>query len=422
MPTTTLDIFRYQPDTSEKAYRQSFELEHDPEMTLLDAILTLQNEQDGTLAIRYSCRSSICGSCACKVNGKTVLACMSQVEDVKKEFGADTIQVDPMGNFAPQKDLIVNLDPFWEKFRSVKPYLIPDGPPPERERIVSKEAMQRIYKESKCILCAACYSECNSLAADPDFVGPAAFAWGYRFAGDERDGQRKERAKLYSGDHGIWDCTRCMYCNERCPKGVDPRDAIEKLGGVAFAEGVTRDKGARHAKAFLISMRTGGKLNETLLVPYTDPIKAMIDVPFALQMLRHGKAPSPIPAPDQEAERGQVPDEERQGDHLVPQFAYYPGCIAEFSSKELDATTKHLAPMLDIELLPMPAATCCGAGDIAEAKPNLYLTLNVRILSQAEEMGVDVLTICNVCTLNLRRANKMVKDDRGCWRRSTRSW
>jgi succinate dehydrogenase / fumarate reductase, cytochrome b subunit len=96
---------------------------------------------------------------------------------------------------------------------------------------------------------------------------------------------------------------------------------------------------------------------------------------------------------------------------VATQFAYYPGCIAEFSSKELDKTTKALAPLLDIELLPMPAATCCGAGDIAEAKPNLYLTLNVRILSQAEEMGVDVLTICNVCTLNLRRANKMVKED-----------
>ena len=93
------------------------------------------------------------------------------------------------------------------------------------------------------------------------------------------------------------------------------------------------------------------------------------------------------------------------------QFAYYPGCIAEFSSKELNATTQALAPMLDIELVPMPGATCCGAGDIAEAKPNLYLTLNVRILSEAEEMGHDILTICNVCTLNLRRANKMVKED-----------
>ena len=93
------------------------------------------------------------------------------------------------------------------------------------------------------------------------------------------------------------------------------------------------------------------------------------------------------------------------------QFAYYPGCVAEFSSKELNATTKALAPLLDIELLPMPQATCCGAGDVAQAKPNLYLTLNVRILSEAESMGVDILTICNVCTLNLRRANKMVKED-----------
>ncbi len=96
---------------------------------------------------------------------------------------------------------------------------------------------------------------------------------------------------------------------------------------------------------------------------------------------------------------------------MARKFAYYPGCVAEFSSKELNSTTKALAPMLDIDLLPMPAATCCGAGDVAEAKPNLYLTLNVRILSQAEEMGVDIMTICNVCTLNLRRANKLVKED-----------
>ena len=295
MPATTLDIFRYQPDVSDEVYRQDFTLDHVEDITLLDAILDLQNEQDGTLAVRYSCRSSICGSCTCMANGKTVLACMSQVEDLKEEFGTQRIAVDPIGNFAPIKDLVVDLDPFWAKFKSVKPYLIPDGPPPERERIVSKEAMQKIYRESRCILCAACYSECDSLAADPEFVGPAALAFGYRFVGDERDGQRKERARLYSGDHGVWDCTRCMNCNERCPKGVEPRDAIEKLGGVAFQEGVTSDTGARHAKAFLISMRTGGKLNESLLVSYTDPIQAQLDLPFAIQMLRHGKAPSPLP-------------------------------------------------------------------------------------------------------------------------------
>jgi succinate dehydrogenase / fumarate reductase, iron-sulfur subunit len=296
MAQTTFDIFRYQPDFSEEAYRQAFSLEHGGDLTILDALLRLQNEQDGTLAVRYSCRSAICGSCACKTNGKTVLACMTQVEDVKQEFRDDVVRIDPIGNFRPIKDLVVDMAPFWEKFKSVKPYLIPDGPAPEKERIVSKEAMQKIYNESKCILCAACYSECNSFAADPEFVGPAAFAWGYRVAGDERDGQRKQRAKLYSGEHGIWDCTRCMYCNERCPKGVDPRDAIEKLGGIAFQEGVSwADAGARHAKAFLISMRTGGKLNETFLVPFTNPIKSQLDVPFALRMLSKGKAPSPIP-------------------------------------------------------------------------------------------------------------------------------
>jgi len=298
MPSTTLRIFRYQPDADAQPRYQDFDLEHDETITLLDAILRLQNEQDGTLAIRYSCRSAICGSCACKADGRTVLACMSQVEELKSRHpGGDgaPVVVDPIGNFRPIKDLVVDLDPFWEKFRSVKPFLIPDGPPPARERIVPKEAMQKVYKESKCILCAACYSECNSLAADPEFVGPAAFAWGYRFAGDIRDGQRKQRAKLYSGEHGVWDCTRCMFCNERCPKGVDPRDAIEKLGAVAFKEKVTRDKGARHAKAFLFSMRTGGKLNETFLVPFTDPIGAPLDTPFALRMISKGKAPSPVP-------------------------------------------------------------------------------------------------------------------------------
>ncbi|MCU0306444.1 MAG: succinate dehydrogenase/fumarate reductase iron-sulfur subunit [Thermoleophilia bacterium] len=296
MPSTTFRVFRYQPDQGDpQPYHEDFNLEHDDKITLLDAILRLRNEQDGSLAVRYSCRSAICGSCACRADGRTVLACMEQVESLKERNGNGHVQVDPIGNFKPIKDLVVDLRPFWEKFKSVKPFLVPDGAAPQKERLVSKEAMQKIYNESKCILCAACYSECNSLAADPDFVGPAAFAWGFRFAADERDGQRRNRVKLYSGDHGVWDCTRCMFCNERCPKGVDPRDAIEKLGSIAFQEGVTRDKGARHAKAFLISMRTGGKLNETLLVPYTDPIGAPLDTPFALQMLRKGKAPSPLP-------------------------------------------------------------------------------------------------------------------------------
>ena len=147
-------------------------------------------------------------------------------------------------------------------------------------------------------------------------------------------------------------------------------------------------------------------------MPLTDPLKAPLDAPFALKMICKGKAPSPIPHKIKRLDEVKKLIKNVKESDLVPRtFAYYPGCVAEFSSKELDATTKALAPMLDIELVPMPAATCCGAGDIAEAKPNLYLTLNIRIMSQAEEMGHDVLTICNVCTLNLRRANSMVQKD-----------
>src|SRR5688500_5089857 len=118
MPTTTLKIFRYQPDTGAEPYYQDFTLEHDETLTLLDAILQLQNEQDGTLAVRYSCRSAICGSCACKADGRTVLACMQQVEDLKARQPANgdghrTVVVDPIGNFRPIKDLVLDHAPFW---------------------------------------------------------------------------------------------------------------------------------------------------------------------------------------------------------------------------------------------------------------------------------------------------------------------
>ena len=133
MPTTSFKIFRYQPDASAEPYYQDFSLEHDEELTLLDAVLRLQNEQDGTLAIRYSCRSAICGSCACRADGRTVLACMQQVEELKTLNGNGAVQVDPLGQFRPVKDLVVDMDPFWEKFKSVKPYLVPSGPAPERD-------------------------------------------------------------------------------------------------------------------------------------------------------------------------------------------------------------------------------------------------------------------------------------------------
>ncbi len=145
-------------------------------------------------------------------------------------------------------------------------------------------------------MCGCCVSECNSMEADPDFLGPAALAKGMRFVGDARDRTKVERLQAYSGEHGIWDCTRCYFCQERCPKGVDPRDAIAKLGAEAMKEGIDSDMGARHAKWFVTSAKTTGWLRETELVPKTQGIaKSVKEMKFAMGLAKKGKVPPPVP-------------------------------------------------------------------------------------------------------------------------------
>jgi succinate dehydrogenase / fumarate reductase iron-sulfur subunit len=134
------------------------------------------------------------------------------------------------------------------------------------------------------------------MEADPDFLGPAALAKGMRFVGDARDQATVERLQAYSSEHGIWDCTRCYFCQERCPKGVDPRDAIAKLGAEAVEAGIDSDMGAKHAKWFVTSAKTTGWLRETELVPKTQGVvKSLTEMKFAMGLLRHGKVPPPIP-------------------------------------------------------------------------------------------------------------------------------
>ena len=131
---------------------------------------------------------------------------------------------------------------------------------------------------------------------EPEFLGPAALAKGMRFVGDPRDEGKVARLEALNAEHGIWECTRCYFCSERCPKGVDPRDAIAKLGAEAIREGIDRDLGAKHAKWFVTSARTTGWLRETELVPKTQGVVAAIkQTRFALDLARHGKVPPPFP-------------------------------------------------------------------------------------------------------------------------------
>src|SRR5215212_9173093 len=214
-----LKVWRYDSRTGDRKL-EDFEVEAPEWACLLDVLDIIKDKHDGTLAFRKSCRMMICGSCGMRMDGRAVLACKERMAPIVK-------------------DLVVDMAPFWGKIRAVKPWLDPGYDAiSEKERIASQQQMNAIAKESLCIMCGCCVSECNSMEADPAFLGPAALAKGFRFVGDPREGTQVERLVELNGEHGIWDCTRCYFCNERCPKGVDPRDAIAKLGAESIEQGI----------------------------------------------------------------------------------------------------------------------------------------------------------------------------------------
>jgi succinate dehydrogenase / fumarate reductase iron-sulfur subunit len=289
-----LKIWRVDGETGERKL-VTYELEAPEWACLLDVLDLIKDRHDGTLAYRKSCRMMICGSCGMRMDGAAVLACKERMKPIVDAGHVPVISA--MGNLPILKDLVVDMGPFWEKFRAMKPWLEPGyDEVEEKERIVSQQQMNAIHKEALCINCGCCVSECNAMEADPEFLGPQALAKGFRFVGDPRDQATVERLEDYNSEHGIWDCTRCYFCNERCPKGVDPRDSIAKLGAESIEHGIDRDMGAKHAKWFVHSAKTTGWLRETELVPKTQGIgSALKETKFALTLARHGKVPLPVP-------------------------------------------------------------------------------------------------------------------------------
>jgi succinate dehydrogenase / fumarate reductase iron-sulfur subunit len=290
-----LKVWRFDSDTGERELR-TYELEAPEWACLLDVLDIIKDRVDGTLAYRKSCRMMICCSCGMRMDGRAVLACKERMTPIVEAGHVPVISA--MGNLPIVKDLVVEMGPFWQKMRAMRPWLEPgyNEPPDGREFRVSQERMNVIHKEALCINCGCCVSECNSMESDPEFLGPAALAKGMRFVGDARDAETVERLESYNSEHGIWDCTRCYFCNERCPKGVDPRDAIAKLGAESIKEGIDHDMGAKHAQWFVTSAKTTGWLRETELVPKTQGvISAIKETKFALSLARHGKVPIPVP-------------------------------------------------------------------------------------------------------------------------------
>ena len=285
-----LKIWRFDPDTGERMLRD-YEVEAPEWACLLDVLDIVKDQVDGSLSYRKSCRMMICGSCGMRMDGRAVLACKERMKPIVDRGHVPVISA--MGNMPVLKDIVVDMKPFWTKIRDMKPW-VETGyrDVPETEFIVSPDAIAPIQKEALCIMCGCCVSECNSMESDPEFFGPAALAKGFRFVGDPRDQTAVDRLERYNDEHGIWDCTRCYFCNERCPKGVDPRDAIAKLGAESIRLGIDRDMGAKHALWFVHSAKTTGWLRETELVPKTQGVLgALKEMKFALNLFKHGKVP-----------------------------------------------------------------------------------------------------------------------------------
>ncbi len=262
--------------------------------TMLDALLQVRDYEDGSLALRYSCRSSICGSCAMRVNGRARLACKTKAIDMAPDGGE--IIVEPLGNMPVIKDLVTDMDVHWDKVRQITPWLENSGPEPEREHLVSHEDMLDVSNALSCIQCGACVSDCPVMEIDETFIGPAALAKAYRFVGDPRDDQHKERLQeLSEVQGGIWDCTRCNMCVEVCPKDIRPMDRIMQLREQAVAAGVKTNVGVRHGNSFASSVRRLGRLDEFRLLPESVGLfnlpRMIGEMSGALRMFRVGKLP-----------------------------------------------------------------------------------------------------------------------------------
>jgi succinate dehydrogenase iron-sulfur subunit len=353
MAEYTIKVRRFQPESGQGPYWEEFNVDLDPSLSVLDGLLQAKDKEDGSLAVRCSCRAAICGSCGMKINGQSGLGCKTQIGEAQEQankmkgatgvtaaeasspIGAQApeaqdavratgqeeagpgpitatteatapIVIEPMGNMPVIKDLVTDMEStHWTKIRRVTPWLLPHGEPPEREYVVEPESMIDITQSMACIQCGACVSSCLSMEADHDFIGPAALAKAYRFVGDPRDAETRERLHDLAHDpHGIYDCTHCFSCIDACPKGVAPMDQIMRLRRKAGEEGIEDpNSGHDHEIAFVKIIEKKGTLDESLLLqesfapglkgklkPNKRAIREMLgSIPTAIRGIKTGK-------------------------------------------------------------------------------------------------------------------------------------
>jgi succinate dehydrogenase / fumarate reductase, iron-sulfur subunit len=224
MDKVTFKVFRFDSTKDEAPRYQDYEVPVTPGLTVILGLVWIQQNLDGSLAFRSSCRAGVCGSCAMHINGRYRLACETQVAAM-----GSTITIRPLGHMPIVRDLITDMKPFWDKYKSIKPFLIPGAPPPEKEYVQSPDQRAKLDQVIDCILCATCYGSCTVVAMDPGYIGPAALAKAARFILDSRDHGGSERLELCSGEDGAWRCHTIFNCSKLCPRDVEPASGIAEI-------------------------------------------------------------------------------------------------------------------------------------------------------------------------------------------------
>jgi len=221
----TLKVFRFNPEQDKKPYFATYVVEADPMDRVLDLLEYVKGHMDGTLSFRRSCAHGICGSDAMRINGRNYLACKVLVQDLN----TSTITIEPILGLSVIKDMIVDMDPFFDHYRSMLPYLINNDPEPAKERLQSPEERARFDDTTKCILCAACTTSCPSFWANGQYVGPAAIVNAHRFIFDSRDQGAAERLQILNDQFGVYRCHTIFNCTVACPRDIQVTKAIGEV-------------------------------------------------------------------------------------------------------------------------------------------------------------------------------------------------
>jgi succinate dehydrogenase / fumarate reductase, iron-sulfur subunit len=219
-----LRVFRRDPESVDQPRWAEYEAQIEDNGRVLDALHYVKWHIDGTLAFRRSCAHGVCGSDAMLINGVNRLACAVLCRDLE-----EPITVEPLRGLPVEKDLIVDMEPFFEGYKAVKPWLINDEAAPERERVQSPQERRRFDDTTKCILCAACTTSCPIFWGDGSYVGPAAIVNAHRFIYDSRDRGGRERLQLLSSEDGAFRCRTTFNCTDACPRDIRVTEAIQKV-------------------------------------------------------------------------------------------------------------------------------------------------------------------------------------------------